>query len=145
MKKILFFAISLFAVSAFAAGVVFKANPLALLQSGGGGEDKKAAKVEQATAVIAPTNVETNYGQEAKVSNPTTKFSKLYDFENLVATEQQKNWIMTCPVANTSRQTMLGEYMLQLERLSPNDPERERIEFCMQYVNYHFDNLLKRK
>lgn len=57
MKKFLTLAITLFAVSAFAAGVVFKANPLALLQNSGGGggdKDKKAQKEH----VAAPTQNE---------------------------------------------------------------------------------------
>lgn len=54
MKKLLTIAITLFAVSAFAAGVVFKANPIALLQNSGGGGDnssKKAQKEHVATPV----------------------------------------------------------------------------------------------
>jgi hypothetical protein len=47
MKKFLFFAVSLLAVSAFAAGVAFKANPFALLQSGGGGDKDKKVPTEQ--------------------------------------------------------------------------------------------------
>lgn len=57
MKKILTIAVSLFAVSAFAAGVVFKANPLAMLSSSGGGNDKdKKAQTEQVAKPNAATN-----------------------------------------------------------------------------------------
>lgn len=57
MKKILTIAVSLFAVSAFAAGVVFKANPLAMLSSSGGGNDKdKKAQTEQVAKPNANSN-----------------------------------------------------------------------------------------
>lgn len=62
MKKFLTLAITLFAVSAFAAGVVFKANPLALLQSGGGGDKDKKASTEQ---VAAEQTTKTNAKQKA--------------------------------------------------------------------------------
>ena len=135
MKKILFFAISLLAVSAFAAGVAFKANPLALLQSGGGGDKDKKAPTEQ---VAAEQTTKTNAKQKAgellnAKKTATSDNERLRINAELVKsgnirflTPQEIEAVKKSGLLITSHDT--GWQDVAFEQVTVKDPEQQRMQ-----------------
>ncbi|OWY19485.1 hypothetical protein C7N43_26475 [Sphingobacteriales bacterium UPWRP_1] len=80
MKKLLTIAISLLAVSAFAAGVAFKANPFALLSGGGKDSTNKKAKKEHVANATQNEQVQTKKSyQQVGLVYKTISIQKSYN------------------------------------------------------------------
>lgn len=105
MKKFLTLAITLFAVSAFAAGVAFKANPLALLQSGGGGGDKdKKAPVEQHLDNAPASNQHDLPSLEGGVRVSAEQVKLIKMAKQAIEQEQQSNLKKNEPIEQTVKE-----------------------------------------